>query len=249
MISHNFIALKEGEYPTVILSNDSMKVLKGQEKVVFKEFIKVNKISENNEMFETLRTLRKEMATDAGVPPYFIFPDSTLKEMSLRYPLNKEQIFEISGVGQVKYERYGEKFLGVINDYVIKNNIEVNWTEKTEAKVTRTTKTSSNKEKTHDITMNMLKEGQGIKEIAKTRGLTINTILSHIEKYFKEGNIEKLEINFDEFFTEEEEKEIILVADEFGIDSIGLIKAKVSPKIGYDAIRSVIIKNYVLDRN
>ena len=248
LISHNFISLKEGEYPTVILSNDSMKVLKGQEKVVFKEFIKVKKISENNELFETLRNLRKQMATDAGVPPYFIFPDSTLKEMSLRYPLNKDQIFEISGVGQVKYERYGEKFLGVINDYVINNNIEVNWAEKTEVKVTSIAKTTSNKEKTHDITINMIKEGKGIKEIAEIRSLTINTILSHIEKYFKEGNIEKLQINFDEFFTEEEEKEIISVADEFGVESIGLIKAKVSKKITYDAIRSVIIKNFLLNK-
>ncbi len=248
LISHNFISLKEGEYPTVILSNDSMKVLKGQEKVVFKEFIKVKKISENNELFETLRNLRKQMATDAGVPPYFIFPDSTLKEMSLRYPLNKEQIFEISGVGQVKYERYGEKFLGVINDYVINNNIEVNWAEKTEVKESHVVKTTSNKEKTHDITINMIKEGKGIKEIAETRSLTINTILSHIEKYFKEGNIEKLQINFDEFFTEEEEKEIISVADEFGVESIGLIKAKVSKKTTYDAIRSVIIKNFLLNK-
>ncbi|WP_026882259.1 DNA helicase RecQ [Clostridium akagii] len=250
LISHNFIALKEGEYPTVILSNNSMKVLKGQEKVVFKEVIKVKKISENNELFEILRTLRKQMATDAGVPPYFIFPDNTLKEMSLRYPLNKEQLFEISGVGQVKYDKYGEEFLGVINDYVIKNNIEVNWIEKSESKVkvTRTTKTTSNKEKTHEKTINMIKEGKGIKEIAKTRSLTINTILSHIEKYFKEGNVDILEINFDEFFTAEEEKEIILIADEFGVESIGLIKAKVSQKISYDAIRSVIIKNYGINK-
>lgn len=252
LISHGFINLKEGEFPTVILSEQSMKVLKGDEKVVFKEAIAVKKISEDNELFEALRSLRKEIAVSEGVPPYFIFPDSTLKEMSLRYPLNKEHIFDISGVGQVKYEKYGETFLNVINDYVEKNNIEVKWTERAETKTLHTsravTRNTSNTEKTHDITINMIKEGKSIKEIAKERELAVTTVLGHIDKYFREGNSEKFQINFDEFFTEEQEQEIILAADKLGIDRLAPIKAEVSDGISYDAIRAVVLKNYVLDK-
>ena len=252
LISHGFINLKEGEFPTVILSEQSMKVLKGDEKVVFKEAIAVKKISEDNELFEALRSLRKEIAASEGVPPYFIFPDSTLKEMSLRYPLNKEHIFDISGVGQVKYEKYGETFLNVINDYVEKNNIEVKWTERAETKTLHTTRTvtrtTNNKEKTHDITVNMIKEGKSIKEIAKERDLTVTTVLGHIDKYFREGNSDKFQINFDEFFTEEQEQEIILAADKLGIDRLAPIKAEVSDGISYDAIRAVVLKNYVLNK-
>lgn len=249
LISHGFINLKEGEYPTVILSDHSMKVLKGDEKVVFKEAITVKKISEDNELFEILRTLRKEIAATEGVPPYYIFPDSTLKEMSLRYPLNKDHIFDISGVGQVKYEKYGEAFLNTINDYVKKNNIEIKWAEKIEVKRTISAmRSTSHKEKTHDITINMVKTGKGIREIAKERGLALTTVLGHIEKYFKEESTEKFEINFHEFFTEEQEQEIILAANKLGIDRLAPIKAEVSDKISYEAIRAVILKNYVIDK-
>ncbi|MDF2505200.1 DNA helicase RecQ [Clostridium sp.] len=252
LISHGFINLKEGEYPTVILSDNSMKVLKGEEKVVFKEAIVVKKISENNELFEVLRSLRKDIAASDGVPPYFIFPDNTLREMSLRYPLIKEHMLDISGVGQVKYEKYGETFLNEINHYVEKNNIEVKWTERIETKTLHTTKTrnrtTNHKEKTHDITINMIKDGKSIKEIAKERNLTLTTVLGHIDKYFREGNTENFEINFDGLFTEDQEQEVILAADKLGMDKISPIKAEVSDGISYDAIRAVLLKNYVLNK-
>ena len=53
-----------------------------------------------------------------------IFGDGTLREMSIKYPITKEEILEISGVGEIKYERYGERFIEVIKLYVIENNIE-----------------------------------------------------------------------------------------------------------------------------
>jgi len=248
LISHGFINLKEGEYPTVILSNRSMNVLKGHEKVVFKESIEVRKISEDNELFEILRSLRKEIAVKEGVPPYYIFPDSTLKEMSLRYPLNREHMLDISGVGQVKYEKYGETFLNEIQIYVEKNNIEVNWTGKIGNKVSHTTRAASGKEKTHDITINMIKSGKSIKEIANERKLTIGTILTHIDKYFKEGTTEKLDINFDGIFTKDQEKDIILAADKLGAEKLAPIKVEVSDEISYDAIKAVILKNYLLNK-
>lgn len=249
LISHGFINLKEGEYPTVVLSNKSMDVLKGHEKVVFKESIEAKKISEDNELFEILRNLRKEIAVKEGIPPYYIFSDNTLKEMSLRYPLDKDHILDISGVGQVKYEKYGETFLNEIQIYVEKNNIEVNWIEKIENKVSHTTRAASGKEKTHDITINMIKSGKSIKEIANERKLTIGTILTHIDKYFKEGTTEKLNINFDGIFTKDQEKDIILAVDKLGAEKLAPIKAEVSDEISYDAIKAVILKNYLTNRN
>ncbi|AOZ77337.1 DNA helicase RecQ [Clostridium pasteurianum] len=249
LISHGFINLKEGEYPTVVLSNKSMDVLKGHEKVVFKESIEAKKISEDNELFEILRNLRKEIAVKEGIPPYYIFSDNTLKEMSLRYPLDKDHILDISGVGQVKYEKYGETFLNIINEYVNKNNIEVNWTEKIENKISHATKAVNKKEKTHEITIDMIKSGNSIKDIASQRNLTIGTILTHIDKYFREGNAEKLNINFDGIFTEEQEKSIISAVDKLGVERLAPIKAEVSDEISYDAIKAVILKNYLTNRN
>lgn len=118
LISHGYISLKDGEFPTVILNNNSVKILKGEEKVVFKEAVKAKKITQNNDLFERLRALRKEISSKEGVPPYFIFQDNTLKEMSNEYPSNTEELLGISGVGKVKCEKYGEAFLQVIKEYL-----------------------------------------------------------------------------------------------------------------------------------
>lgn len=68
-------------------------------------------------LFERLRELRMELAKKAHVPPYLIFSDKTLHEMSTHKPANETQMLRVSGVGEVKYKRYGEAFLNVIQKY------------------------------------------------------------------------------------------------------------------------------------
>lgn len=73
---------------------------------------------EHNELFEQLKALRKKISTGLGVPPYVVFSDAVLRELCARLPQRYEELFEISGIGTIKAERYGRKFLAVINDYL-----------------------------------------------------------------------------------------------------------------------------------
>jgi ATP-dependent DNA helicase RecQ len=66
------------------------------------------------QVFEALRELRKRLADERGVPPYVIFGDATLVEMSRRRPASDAELLDINGVGQVKLERHGEAFLQTI---------------------------------------------------------------------------------------------------------------------------------------
>lgn len=66
------------------------------------------------ELFETLRVLRLEIAGEEKVPPYMIFSDKTLALMSAAHPANLEEMLRISGVGEFKLQKYGERFLQVI---------------------------------------------------------------------------------------------------------------------------------------
>lgn len=122
LVSHGYISQGGGTYPVLALNSKSMDVIKNKEKVMFKEFKVKVKQNDNNELFEILRKLRYNLAKEAGIPPYIIFGDGTLKEMSIKIPKNKEEFLEISGVGEVKYERYGEKFKGTILDYIKNQN-------------------------------------------------------------------------------------------------------------------------------
>ncbi len=69
---------------------------------------------EEREQWEALRALRRKLAEEHGVPPYVIFPDSTLLEMLRSQPTSLSQMAAVSGVGARKLERYGEAFLEVL---------------------------------------------------------------------------------------------------------------------------------------
>jgi ATP-dependent DNA helicase RecQ len=66
------------------------------------------------QLFDALRALRRRLADEQGVPPYVVFGDVTLLEMSRRRPTSLAELLEITGVGQTKLERYGESFLAVL---------------------------------------------------------------------------------------------------------------------------------------
>jgi ATP-dependent DNA helicase RecQ len=66
-------------------------------------------------LFETLREIRKQLAEEQGVPPYVIFGDAALIEMSRERPSNDFEFLEINGVGEVKLERHGSIFLEAID--------------------------------------------------------------------------------------------------------------------------------------
>lgn len=69
------------------------------------------------ELFEQLRMLRTEIAREKGLPPYIIFSDKTLVDMCVRAPLSREEMLRVSGVGENKFEQYGERFLDIIKEY------------------------------------------------------------------------------------------------------------------------------------
>ena len=131
LISHGFLDIKEnlgtrGSFPTISMNKQSLKVLKGEIKVEFKE-VKVAKESNNkNELFEVLADLRKTIAVNEKVAPYMVFGDATLLSMANTYPTTQQELLNISGVGQVKYERYGQNFIDAIETYMQDKNINKN---------------------------------------------------------------------------------------------------------------------------
>jgi ATP-dependent DNA helicase RecQ len=74
--------------------------------------------SEERELFDRLRELRKELASSKGLPAYVIFHDRTLIEMARTKPSSRSALASITGVGEAKLDRYGESFLGVIRDHL-----------------------------------------------------------------------------------------------------------------------------------
>lgn len=139
LISHGFLDIREnpgarGSFPTVYLNKQSMRVLKGEIKVEFKE-VKVAKESrEKNELFEILSDLRRSIAANEKIAPYMVFGDATLISMANNYPTTEDEMLNISGVGQIKYQKYGRQFISVIEKYMSDKNIDKESINKNEAK-------------------------------------------------------------------------------------------------------------------
>ena len=146
LLIHNYLAMTDDEYAVVKLTEKSDDILTGGDAVVMKlakeqpHPAKAEKgkggrrklsygasgvsagsaeLSPAEEaLFERLRTLRTEIARGEKVPPYIIFSDRTLVHMCMLKPGTKAEMLKVSGVGEYKYDKYGERFLDCIREFI-----------------------------------------------------------------------------------------------------------------------------------
>jgi ATP-dependent DNA helicase RecQ len=125
LLELNAVAI--GEYRVFHILERGANILKGGEEVTIREErLATKKVKTKKkvdyfddyevEIFDQFRALRKEIATTNKVPPYVVFSDKTLKELSNSMPSNKIEMLEVHGIGAVKFERYGEAFLELIEE-------------------------------------------------------------------------------------------------------------------------------------
>jgi len=124
LIADKFLSQSGGKYPVLELNQKSYQVLKGEEEVYQRLEKEQQKVSSDSELFGILRSLRKKISEEENVPPYIVFHDSTLKEMCKYYPMTENTMLNISGVGEVKYKKYGELFMEKIKKYLDENDLE-----------------------------------------------------------------------------------------------------------------------------
>lgn len=131
LVARGFLITDSEGHNTLALTERAAPVLKGAERVEFRfeqePAKKVRKVGAakgrgapgaaggaEDELFERLRALRTEFAKAAGVPPYVVFHDATLREMALLRPTTLAQLAQLPGIGEKKLERYGPRFLELL---------------------------------------------------------------------------------------------------------------------------------------
>jgi ATP-dependent DNA helicase RecQ len=178
---------QEGEYHTLSLTVKALAALRKRGTIfgVVQEAERVRvkgkeEVEYNSALFALLRQKRKEMADEAGVPPYVIFSDKTLVEMAAYYPQSVTSLLSISGVGQVKLRQYGEAFLGVIVPYCENHGL------KEKPKETAREKTDSNLR--YVIVAEAYNSGETVQSLLERYHVTSATILDHLARYLAAGN-------------------------------------------------------------
>jgi ATP-dependent DNA helicase RecQ len=196
LIAMSFANVDVEGFGSVQLTEKARPLLRGEIRInlrkdITKKTKKNKKLTRRSEPFpqtdkdiwEKLRAKRLELAKAQDVPPYVIFHDSTLEEMVSKRPSNLKQFALLSGVGKTKLERYAQAFIDILNEHPLPDT-------------TSETATKS---------INYLKQGLSIEQIAEQRALKPSTIYEHLSQGIEARQIELNEvINL----TEEEIKQI-----------------------------------------
>ncbi len=133
LVARGYLTVDVSGFGSLILTEKCRPVLKGEETLNLRKDPKPERkhrggrnresvmfSGEEEILWQSLRTERKRLADEQGVPPYIIFGDVTLQEMVSRQPVNSQQFLELTGVGEKKLERYGDEFMDVIREHHVK---------------------------------------------------------------------------------------------------------------------------------
>ena len=132
LILNGYLIKTDDEFPTIRLGPRASEVLRDGSEVMMKLPKEKDKEASSTasrkkeisyapidqHLFEILRSVRAEFAREQRLPAYIIFNDSTLTDMCRKLPVSFDELLEVSGVGQVKAERYGERFMEAISEFV-----------------------------------------------------------------------------------------------------------------------------------
>ncbi len=143
LIVDGFLYLSNDKYAIVRADRSAASILKGESRIIMKlprkNILSEKAISENTpnqrskegknlrrselltskglELFERLRQVRTQLAREEGIPPYIIFSDKTLTDLCVKVPLTKGEMLMVNGIGEHKFEKYGQTFMDAILDF------------------------------------------------------------------------------------------------------------------------------------
>lgn len=111
LIDFGYVNLKEGTYSMLQLNEKSYSILKSKQRVMLKLSYENEEKVINSDLFNKLRIWRRDTAIKEGVKPYIIFSDATLIELCNKLPKTEQELLEIRGMGEKKFNKYGEDLL------------------------------------------------------------------------------------------------------------------------------------------
>jgi ATP-dependent DNA helicase RecQ len=183
---------KDGEYHTVSVTDEGRRLLRAE---CAPTLLRPSKTARSRgretaadswdgvdrELFDTLRGLRREVASERGVPAYIVFGDATLREMSRQRPSTLPGMLEVRGIGQQKLTDFGQRFLDCITSHCREHGLEMDVAEKKVA----TRPVPSPPPASAVQSFALFDEGLSIDEVAAQLGRAQSTTLGYLESYIR----------------------------------------------------------------
>ena len=147
-----------------------------------------------------LLKLRKKVADKSKIPPYTVFQDASINDMTFKYPINMLEMKNIHGVGESKAKKYGSEFVKVIDEYVNNNNIIRN-----EKHVIRTTGSNSTLKL---YLIQSIDRKLPLPDIALAKGMTMDALISEAETIVYSGTKLNIDYWLNEVFDEDQQEDL-----------------------------------------
>lgn len=185
-------------------------------------------------LFNQLKDLRKKVAKKHSVPPYTVFMDPSLEDMTMQYPTTMQEIAKIYGVSEGKARKYGEEFVKFIAKYVEDNNIE-----RTQDMVLKQVMNKSN----HKVFIIQSTDKKiDLEDIARAKNLTMDELLSEMESIVYQGTKLNIDYYIEENIDEDLVEEFMDFMSESESDSMKVLCAEFSDDLSDEEIRMLRIK-------
>ena len=185
-------------------------------------------------LFAQLKELRKKVAKKHGIPPYTVFMDPSLEDMTVQYPITVDEIAKVYGVGEGKAKKYGKEFAEFIAKYVEDNDIV-----RTQDMVL---KTVANKSSHKVFIIQNTDKKIDLEDIAKAKHLSMDDLLSEMESIVYQGTKLNIDYYIDENFDEDIVEEFMDFMKESESDSMKVLLAEFGDDLTDEEVRMLRIK-------
>ncbi len=197
----------------------------------------------DTELFNILKDLRKKIAKKNNLPPFIIFQDPSLEDMSIQYPINIEELQNIAGVGAGKASRYGKEFVDLIKSYVEEKEIE--------RPQDMVVKSVVNKSGLKVYIIQSIDRKLPLDVLAEAKGLDMDALLDEIEAIVNSGTRLNLDYYINEVIDDDRQDEVFsyfkedavteslkdalneLGEDEYSEEEIRLMRIKFISEMGH----------------
>ena len=252
LIGQGSLDLEGTEYPILKLNSNSKAILFGDAQPRLIRTVAASAAKERKQsaapsdalahadptLFEKLKLLRRRLASEQNVPPFIIFSDNVLLEMSATRPSTLEGMLNVSGIGNVKLNAYGRTFLEVIHEHCTQTSIEmdVDWKKGLDLQATKPRTVRSGGTGAKSITYPLLREGKPFEEIAGRADITVGTVVTHLLDLIQEEPVASIDV----WLPLELQKRILVAADVAGRERLKPIFEHLEQKVSYEQIRLML---------
>jgi len=210
-IVEGFLEKDISDFTSVKISNSGIKFISNPTEFYVSrdnDFSKTKKIENqsvkasviDNGLFNKLKILRKEIAKSKSLPPYAIFQEFSLEDMTYKYPETIDEFKNINGVGEGKVKKFGSQFIELIKKHIQENNIK-----KSDEIVLRTSGSKSSKKLS--LIQNVDKKIP-LDEISESRGIEFNVLITELESIVFSGTKLNIDYYVDDILDQDQQEEL-----------------------------------------